>query len=235
MVYARFVESFPDLSRWFDSPLELRLGFSGGPAWAKGRTTAHEAIGYLAYLSLVKGISLDHDYLLARQFTRLFSHASGGQGLGVDGETVEAWVGRMVQLGYAEPSARADLIWALTRILLHRADPDVKAITGADIFELAEAVRAYGARDDFVVLRAAMHPRVPVENGAAERYIKNHLNKVHPIHVLLFNIGQVAEPPMWGTVPKVADWSDRLLPEPVPATHPKCRRALPASAPGCQV
>ena len=122
----------------------------------------------------------------------------------------------MVQLGYAEPSARAHLTWALTRILLHRGDPDIEAITGADVFELAEAVRAYGARDDFVVLRAAMHPRVPVQNGAAERYIKNHLNKVHPIHVLLFNIGQVAEPPTWGTVPKVADWSDRLLPEPCP-------------------
>ena len=80
LVYRRFVESFPDLSTWFNSPLELRLGFSGGPAWAKGRTTAHEAIGYLAYLSLVNGISLDHEYLLARQFTRLFSRASGGAG-----------------------------------------------------------------------------------------------------------------------------------------------------------
>ena len=216
LVYRRFVESFPDLSTWFDSPLELRLGFSGGPAWARGRTTAHEAIGYLAYLSLVNGISLDHEYLLARQFTRLLSRASGGAGFGVDVETFESWVGRMVQLGYAEPNARADLTWGLTRILLHRGDPELEAITGSDVFELAEAVRAYGARDDFVALRAAMHPRVPVESGTAARYIKNHLNKVHATHVLLFNIGQVAEPPTWGTVAKVADWSDRLLPEPCP-------------------
>ena len=216
LVYRRFVESFPDLSAWFNSPLELRLGFSGGPAWAKGRTTAHEAIGYLAYLSLVNGISLDHEYLLARQFTRLFSRASGWQGLGFDAETFEAWVARMVQLGYAEPSARADLTWGLSRILLHRGDPDLEAITGADVFELAEAVRAYRARDDFVALRTAMHPRVAVDGGAAERYIKNHLNKVHATHVLLFNIGQVAEPPTTGTVPKVSNWSDRLLPEPCP-------------------
>jgi integrase len=165
-------------------------------------------------LSLVNGISLDYEYLLTRQFTRLFSRASGGQGLGFDTQTFEAWVARMVQLGYAESSVRAHLTWGLSRILLHRGDPALEAITGADIFELAEAVRAYGARDDFNELRAAMHPRVAVESGAAERYIKNHLNKVHATHVLLFNIGQVAETPTWGTVPKVMDWSDRLLPEP---------------------
>ena len=66
LIYRRFIESFPDLSMWFDSPLQLRLGFSGGPAWTKGRTTAHEAIGYLTYLSLVRGICLDYEYLLAR-------------------------------------------------------------------------------------------------------------------------------------------------------------------------
>ena len=125
LVYRRFVESFPELSTWFDSPLELRLGFSGGPAWAKGRTTAHEAIGYLAYLSLVNGVALDYEYLLARQFTRLFSRASGGEGLGVEVETFEASVDRLVQLGYAEPTARAHLTWGLTRILLHRGDPDL--------------------------------------------------------------------------------------------------------------
>jgi integrase len=216
LIYRRFIESFPDLSTWFDSPLELRLGFSGGPVWTKGRTTAHEAIGYLAYLSLVRGICLDYEYLLARQFTRLSSRAAGGDGLGVDWKMFETSVGRLVQLGYAEPNARAHLTWGLTRILLRRGDPDVEAITGVDVFELAEAVRAYGARDDFVALRTAMHPGVLVSRGAAERYIKNHLNKVHATHVLLFNIGQVAEPPTTGTVRKVSNWSDRLLPEPCP-------------------
>ncbi len=216
LIYRRFIESFPVLSRWFDSPLQLRLGFSGGPVWTKGRTTAHEAIGYLAYLSLVRGICLDYEYLLARQFTRLSSRAAGGDGLGVDWKMFDTSVGRLVQLGYAEPNARAHLTWGLTRILLRRGDPDIEAITGADVFELAEAIRAYGARDDFVALRTAMHPRVAVDGGAADRYIKNHLNKVHATHVLLFNIGQVVEPPTWGTVAKVADWSDRLLPEPCP-------------------
>ena len=61
-----------------------------------------------------------------------------------------------------------------------------------------------------------MHPRVSVADGAAESYIKNHVNKVHATHVLLYNIGQVAEQPTCGTVPKTLDWSDRLLPEPCP-------------------
>jgi hypothetical protein len=195
VIYRRFVGSFPDLSTWFDTPLDLRLGFTGGPSWAKGRSKTHEAIGYLAFLALVKGISLDYEYLLARQFTRLFSDASGGGGLGVDRTTFEAWVARMVQLGYAEPNARAHLTWGLTRILLHRGDPDLDAITGSDVFALAGAVRSFGSRDDFASLRAAMHPRVPVADGAAECYIKNHLNKVHATHVLLYNIGQVAEQP----------------------------------------
>src|ERR1700739_4728280 len=120
LIYRRFVESFPNLSTWFQSPLDIRLGFSGGPIYANGRTTTHEAIGYLAYLSLVNGMSLDYEYLLARQFTRLFSRESGGHGLGFDNETFEAWVARMVQLGYAESSARADLTWGLSRMLLYR-------------------------------------------------------------------------------------------------------------------
>src|SRR5258708_35227760 len=101
LIYRRFIESFPDLSTWFDSPLELRLGFSGGPAWTKGRTTAHEAIGYLAYLSLVRGICLDYEYLLARQFTRLSSQAAGGDGLGAHWKIFGTSVGRPGALGYA--------------------------------------------------------------------------------------------------------------------------------------
>lgn len=58
VVYRRFVGSFPDLAEWYDAPLDRRLGFTGGPRYAKGRSKAHEAIGYLAYLSFVKGISL---------------------------------------------------------------------------------------------------------------------------------------------------------------------------------
>jgi hypothetical protein len=104
----------------------------------------------------------------------------------------------------------------LTRILLHRGDPDLDAITGRDVFALADAVRSFGSREDFASLRAAMHPRVPVADGAAESYIKNHLTKVHATHVLLYNIGQVAEQPTVGTIPKTLDWSDRLLPEPCP-------------------
>lgn len=223
VIYRRFVELFPDLTTWFAAPLDQRLGFTGGPGHAKGRTKTHEAIGYLAYLSLVKGISLDHEYLLARQFTRLMSEASGGEGLGFDTTTFEAWVARMVQLGYAEPSARAHLTWGLTRILLHRGDPDLQAIVGSDIFALADAIRRFGSRDDFVALRAAMHPAVPVTDGAAVSYIKNHLNKVHAVHVLLYNIGQVAEQPTWGTIPKTLSWSDHLLPEPCP---PSIRRVV---------
>lgn len=217
VVYRGFVGSFPNLAEWFDAPLAQRLGFVGGPSWAQGRTRTHEAIGYLAYLSLVRGVSLDYDYLLARQFTRLLSDAGGGSGLGVDRSTLESWVERLVQLGYAYTSAGAHLTWAVTRILLRRGDPDLTMITGSDLFLLADAIRRFGSRKDFNDLRAAMHPRVAVADGAAEGYIKNHLNKVHATHVLLYNIGQVAERPTSGTTPRPPTWAERLLPEPCPA------------------
>ena len=217
VVYRRFVGSFPDLADWFGAALDRRLGFTGGPSWAQGRTKTHEAIGYLAYLSLVKRISLDYEFLLARQFTRLLSDAGGGSGLGVDRSTLESWVARLVQLGYAESGARAHLTWAVTRILLHRGDPDLGAITSSDLYTLADAIRRFGSRKDFTALRAVMHPRVPVAADAADGYVNNHLNKVHATHVLLYNIGQVAEKPTWGTTPNTNTWSDRLLPEPCPA------------------
>lgn len=36
------------------------------------------------------------------------------------------------------------------------------------------------------------------------------------MHVLLFNIGQVSEPPSVGTRPRLS-WTDRLVPDPCPA------------------
>lgn len=38
--YRHFVDRWPDLDDWFTAPLPLRLGFSGGPRHATGRTVA---------------------------------------------------------------------------------------------------------------------------------------------------------------------------------------------------
>jgi hypothetical protein len=70
--------------------------------------------------------------------------------------------------------------------------------------------------DDNTVSRSWRPGRTVVGNVLAFVAVVLVSCQVHATRVLLFNIGQVAELPTTGTVPKVADWSDRLLPEPRP-------------------
>ncbi|MET3204941.1 hypothetical protein ACQCSV_00755 [Pseudarthrobacter sp. S3] len=68
--YRRFLLAWPDLEAWFEAPLLVRAGFTGGPLrWSTGRTGTFSAGGYLVYLALVHGIALDHDYLFVRSLT----------------------------------------------------------------------------------------------------------------------------------------------------------------------
>jgi len=189
--YRRFVEAWPDLQAWFSAPLMERLGFVGGPFRANGRTDAFMATSYLTYLSLVHGIGLDHDFLFARKYARLFSIEGGVQGLGFDRSLFDGHLARMVSLGYSEPTARSRLTWGVGRLLLARGDPDMTAITVEDVFDLAAALRAFGARDDFLELRSALYQNKPglfAGADAGQRYARLHLANVHTVHVLLFII-----------------------------------------------
>lgn len=51
--------------------------------------------------------------------------------------------------------------------------------------------------------------------NAGERFARAHLAKVHCLHVLLFNMGQVTNPPTSGTRRRKS-WEENLLPEPCP-------------------
>lgn len=216
--YRRFVEAWPDLQAWFLAPLMDRLGFSGGAVRANGRTDAFMATSYLTYLSLVRGIRLDHDFLFARKYARLFTAEAGVGGLGFDQDLFEKHVARMVALGYSEPTVRSRLTWGIGRLLLARGDPDMTAITAQDVFDLAAGLRAFGSRDDFIDLRSALYKNKPglfAGPDAGERFARLHLANVHTVHVLLFNIGQIFESPTIGTMHRTT-WRDQLLPEECP-------------------
>jgi len=216
--YRRFVRTWPDLEAWFSAPLLVKAGFTGGPLRATGRTGTFSASGYLVYLALVHGIGLDHDFLFVRKYARLFSVQAGGRGLGVDLDLLDAHAARLKELGYGATSSRSNLTWAVGRLLLSRGDPDITAITAEDMFDLAEQIRTFGKRKDFEELRAALYWKSPWQmtgEDAGERFIRAHLAKVHCLHVLLFNISQVTELPMTGTVRR-AGWEQNLLPEPCP-------------------
>lgn len=216
--YRRFVRAWPDLEEWFEAPLLVRAGFTGAPLRATGRTGTFSASGYLVYLALVHGIALDNDYLFVRKYARLFSTQAGGKGLGVDLDLLEAHATRLTELGYGPVSSRSNLTWSTGRLVLSRGDPDITTIGTADLFGLAEQIRAFGNRQDFEQLRAALYRKSPWQmtgKDAGERFIRNHLAKVHTLHVLLFNIGQVTEAPVTGTRRRES-WEQNLLPEACP-------------------
>ncbi|MEV8133523.1 tyrosine-type recombinase/integrase [Pseudarthrobacter oxydans] len=216
--YRRFVQAWPDLEDWFRAPLLVRAGFTGGPLRATGRTATFDASGYLVYLALVHGVGLGYEFLFVRKYARLFSIQAGGKGLGVNLDLFEAHVTKLDELGYIPESARSNLTWAIGRLLLHRGDPDITAITAGDLLDMAEQIRTFGQREDFAQLRAALYQRSPGQmtgENAGERFTRAHLAKVHCLHVLLFNIGQVTRPPTSGTRRRKS-WEENLLPEPCP-------------------
>ena len=217
-VYRRFTERWPDLEDWFAAPLPVRLGFTGPGLGAAGRGPGHKAAGYLVYLSLAGGVGLDYEFLLGRKFARPFHPAAGGRGLGVDLALLERHAGRMTELGYPRERARQNLAWGFGGLLMHRGDPDLDAVTGEDLLELGAAVRAFGQRDDFTELRQLLFGSAPgrVTPGAGLRYARTQLARLHAVHVLLFNIGQVSQPPLPGTRQR-ASWADDLIPEPCAA------------------
>jgi hypothetical protein len=136
----------------------------------------------------------------------------------VDLDLFDAHAARLTELGYSAASSRSNLTWAVGRLVLSRGDPDITAITAEDLFDLAKRIRVFGEREDFEQLRAALYRKSPWQmtgEDAGERFTRDHLAKVHSLHVLLFNIDQVTEPPMTGTIRR-AGWDQNLLPEPCP-------------------
>jgi integrase len=215
--YRRFVERWPDLESFFAEPLVVRLGFVDPKLNSAGRGAAHEASGYLVYLSLRHGISLDYDFLLGRKYARIFATPAGGTGLGVDLELFRRHIDRLVELGYPRPGASSALTWGFGRMLLHRGDPDLNAVTAEDLYQLGAAIRTFGERPDVEDLRRFLYSKraESIDANTGLRFVRNQLSLLHIVHVLLYNIGQVSETPTAGTK-VIAGWQDRLLPEPCP-------------------
>lgn len=176
---------------------------------------------YLTYLSLVRGVGLDYPVLLARTFTSPFTHQTRNGGLGIDSDLFDRHVARLEQLGYAR--ARTQLLWPLGRMLLHRGDPDLTALGMDDLVELRTAIDAFTARLRPEPLRE-FYSRAPDGRPAtdvANTYLRSAIARVHSVHVLLFNIGQLDEPPT-GRV-DAGTWVDHLAPEFAP---PKIRAVI---------
>src|SRR5450756_637637 len=93
-----------------------------------------------AYLSLVRGVRLDADYVLSRNWESLF-HPRVAPALGVDLDLLDAHTARMRQLGYrAGGASRSALTWALARLALWRGDPDTTTVSHDELLEFGELI-----------------------------------------------------------------------------------------------
>jgi len=223
--YDQFVDQWPVLQDWFNAPLRQRLldkqNCARGQHPHGGAAVIMPYLTYLTYLSLVHGVGLDYPLLLGRTFTSPFKLQSHHGGLGVDTALFERHCARLEQLGYAR--GVAPLTWPLGRMMLHRGDPDLSALTMDDLRELRDAIDAFTARMRLEPLRElyarGSATRQPADQ--AKGYFATAIARVHAAHVLLFHIGQVPDPPT-GRI-DAGSWVDHLAPDFAP---PKIRTVI---------
>jgi len=214
--YDRFLDRWPSLQDWFDAPLRQRLlDKENCPRGQRPHGGASVIMPYLTYLSLVHGVGLDYPVLLARTFNSPFKQQARYGGLGVDAELFDRHVVRLTQLGYA--TARTQLVWPLGRMLLHRGDPDLTALGVDDLDELRAAIDAFTARLRLDPVRE-LYSRAPIQRPpevTADGYLRSAIARLHAVHVLLFDLGQLDRPPT-GRV-TAGTWVSQLAPEVAPA------------------
>ena len=219
-VYDDFTSRWPSLQHWFDAPLTDRLlDRQGCVPKAHPHGGASVVMPYLTYLSLVGGIGLDYELLLARTFTSPFTTSVHQHSLGVDVALFGRHVDRLVQLGYAAAGARQHLAWPLGRMLLHRGDPDLTALTVTDLDGLREAIGAFTVRLETEPLRAfygrpSRRQRSREGREAARGYLATASSRLHTAQVLLFNTGQIDRPP--ANRVDAGTWTDRMAPAGAP-------------------
>lgn len=118
------------------------------------------------------------------------------------------------ELGYT--TARTQLVWPLGRMLLHRGDPNLTAPGVDDLDELRDAIDAFTARLRLDPVREfysrAPDGRPPAE--VADGYLRSAIARLHAVHVLRFDLGQVDRPPT-GRV-TAGSWVDQLAPRGAP-------------------
>lgn len=215
-VYDDFTARWPSLQDWFDAPLADRLHDREGCV-PRGHPHggASVVMPYLTYLSLVRGVGLDYELLLARTFASPFTTSVHQEALAVDVALFGRHVERLVQLGYAPGGARQHLAWPLGRMLLHRGDPDLSALTVADLDGLRAAISAFAVRLRAEPLRAfygrpSRSPRTRQNEEIAQAFLATASGRLHAAQVLLFNTGQIDRTPL--SRAEAATWTDRLAP-----------------------
>lgn len=148
--HLRFVRAYPDLVAWPGQPLRQRLGWRG-PEGQNRRTGPGEGIDatacwinfnarhYLTYLALTGRLRLDWGWLLGIGVLKPWLVADQ-IGLPLSGQAAGLRE-RLIALGHVRDEESFRLSWALTRLVLHRGDPDLHAVTFEDVEEMRQVIR----------------------------------------------------------------------------------------------
>lgn len=146
----RFMRTYPELDAWFREPLRRRLGWRGdeqqnrrlGPGTDFDPTLGwinFNARHYLLYLAHTGRLRLDWGWLLGIGGLKPLRVADQ-LGLPLRDEANQLRE-RLIALGHARDAESFRLEWALIRLVLHRGDPDLSAITADDVEGMREAIR----------------------------------------------------------------------------------------------
>jgi len=146
----RFVRTYPDLAAWSGLPLRERLGWRGPEDQGQRRGPGSgfdvsagwinfNARHYLVYLALTGRLRLDWGWLLGIGVLKPWVVADQ-VGLPLSGQAASLRE-RLIALGHVRDEASFRLSWALIRLVLHRGDPDLTAITDDDVEEMRQVIK----------------------------------------------------------------------------------------------
>jgi integrase len=144
------VRAYPDLAAWPDQPLRQRLGWRGpegqdrrrGPGGELDAATCwvnFNARHYLTYLALTGRLRLDWGWLLGIGVLKPWLVADQ-IGLPLSGQAAGLRE-RLITLGHVRDEESFRLSWALIRLVLHRGDPNLTAITADDVEEMRQVIK----------------------------------------------------------------------------------------------
>ncbi|MGH9251585.1 MAG: tyrosine-type recombinase/integrase, partial [Acidimicrobiales bacterium] len=158
------------------------------------------------------------DWVVSRNCGSLFDPRVAPK-LGFDLDLLADHVDRMVKLGYSRAgAARSSLTWGFTRLALWRGDPDITTITLEELVQFRDEIRRYCEHPDVGYIRAS-HVAAVRRGDTAEQLValfaKQCQARLHGLHVLLFNIGQIAEAPLRELRTRSSRW-DELTPAGTP-------------------
>jgi integrase len=144
------VGTYPDLQTWFEQPLRDRLGWRAGETQNRRQGPGEEfdttvgwinfnARPYLTYLALTGRLRLDWGWLLGIGVLKPWLVADQlGLPLSLQAEELRE---RLIGLGHVRDDQSFRLSWALIRLVLHRGDANLSAITFDDVERMRQTIR----------------------------------------------------------------------------------------------